>query len=159
MVRAKSISQNPRVNQGEVEMSCTDFAFRSSLCRLHRHEEQPNRTLPLRTFQNSIRQTSLYEYLTFLFAQFRNDQSVPNNPWFELSHGRSIEHFRSTMVIIRCVLSAMERRIASDERTIGGFAATCEETRCIFLTKALVHILSLNFEIWREGACPTNSRH
>jgi hypothetical protein len=49
----------------------------------------------------------------------------------------------STIVMIRYVFLAVEQRMASDQRTIGGlFLATGEEIRDISLADALVRILS-----------------
>jgi hypothetical protein len=50
----------------------------------------------------------------------------------------------STIVMIRYVFLAVEQRMSSDERTIGGlFLAAGEEIRDLSLTEALVRILSL----------------
>lgn len=57
----------------------------------------------------------------------------------------------STIVLIRYVFLAVEQRMASDERTIGGlFLATGEEIRDLTLTEALVRILSLAWDRVRE---------
>ena len=57
----------------------------------------------------------------------------------------------STIVMIRYVFLAVEQRMASDQRTIGGlFLATGEEIRDISLADALVRILSLALDRVRE---------
>jgi len=54
----------------------------------------------------------------------------------------------STIVMIRYIFLAVEQRMASDQRTIGGlFLATGEEIRDISLADALVRILSLALDI------------
>jgi len=53
----------------------------------------------------------------------------------------------STIVLIRYIFLAVEQRMASDERTIGGlFLATGEEIRDLTFTEALVRILSLAWD-------------
>jgi hypothetical protein len=57
----------------------------------------------------------------------------------------------STIVMIRYVFLAVEQRMSSDERTIGGlFLAAGEEIRDLSLTEALVRILSLAWDRVRD---------
>lgn len=57
----------------------------------------------------------------------------------------------STIVMIRYIFLAVEQRMSSDERTIGGlFLAAGEEIRDLSLTQALVRILSLAWDRVRE---------
>lgn len=57
----------------------------------------------------------------------------------------------STIVLVRYIFLAVEQRMASDQRTIGGlFLATGEEIRDLSLTEALVRILSLAWDRVRE---------
>lgn len=57
----------------------------------------------------------------------------------------------STIVMIRYIFLAVEQRMSSDERTIGGlFLAAGEEIRDLSLTEALVRILSLAWDRVRE---------
>jgi len=60
-----------------------------------------------------------------------------------------LAHF--TIVMIRYVFLAVEQRMASDQRTIGGlFLATGEEIHDISLAYALIRILSLALDRVRE---------
>jgi hypothetical protein len=57
----------------------------------------------------------------------------------------------STIVMIRYIFLAVEQRMSSDERTIGGlFLAAGEEIRDLSLTEALARILSLACDRVRE---------
>ena len=57
----------------------------------------------------------------------------------------------SKIVMIRYIFLAVEQRMTSDQRTIGGlFLATSEEIRDISLADALIRILSLALDRVRE---------